>query len=256
MTPLEAVVLGVLQGVFEWLPVSSEAILTVALTALGTEPATAVAAAVWLHTGTMLAALLYFRTEFSGLLRRARRHRPAPVLGVIVGATLVTGAVGGTVFVLGLEQLVQYPSLFAAATGVLLLVTGVLHLVGEAADRVADDAGAADAVLVGALQGLAILPGVSRSGITVFGFLYRDFTAADAFRLSFLLSVPAVLAANIGLELLGEGVTVSPALVLAAGTAAVVGYASIDVVLRLARRTGVALLCFILAALAFISAAL
>ncbi|MDY6762039.1 MAG: undecaprenyl-diphosphate phosphatase, partial [Candidatus Nanohaloarchaea archaeon] len=61
MTPLEAIVLGVLQGVFEWLPVSSEAVLTVAMTSLGTAPSTAVTSAIWLHTGTMLAALLYFR---------------------------------------------------------------------------------------------------------------------------------------------------------------------------------------------------
>ncbi|MDY6762040.1 MAG: undecaprenyl-diphosphate phosphatase, partial [Candidatus Nanohaloarchaea archaeon] len=209
--------------------------------------------AIWLHTGTMLAALLYFRDEFTALAWTAVDRRITPVLGVIVVATAVTGVVGGAVYVLGLEQLVQQPSLFAAATGALLLVTGVLHLLGEAADRTVDEAGPVDAVLVGALQGLAILPGVSRSGVTVFGLLYRDFDGEDAFRLSFLLSVPAVLAANIGLEFLGQGVILSPELVLAAGTAFVVGYGSIDLVLRFARRTGVAYLCFILAALSFLS---
>ncbi|MFB6294915.1 MAG: undecaprenyl-diphosphate phosphatase, partial [Candidatus Nanohaloarchaea archaeon] len=84
----------------------------------------------------------------------------------------------------------------------------------------------------------------------------RDFAAEDAFRLSFLLSVPAVLAANVGLELLGRGVSLSPELVLAAATAFVAGYASIDLVLKFARRTGIAYLCLVLAAFSFLSVAL
>ncbi|MDY6769337.1 MAG: undecaprenyl-diphosphate phosphatase [Candidatus Nanohaloarchaea archaeon] len=250
MTPLAAVVLGILQGVAEWIPVSSEAVLVLAMTWLGHDPGTAVAAAVWLHTGTMLAALLYFRDEFMALAAEVPRRKASPLLAFLVLATLVTGGIGGAVYVLGVERLVQHPDLFAGATGALLLVTGLLHLRGRGADRGAADADLGDAAVAGGLQGLAILPGVSRSGVTVFGLLHRDFDGEAAFRLSFLMSVPAIFAANVGLEVLGRGVALSPEMLLAGGVAFITGYAAIDVVLRVARRTGVAYLCFGLAVLA------
>lgn len=259
MDPTTAVILGVLQGLFEWLPVSSEAVLTIVMTQFFDRPGfAAVNAAVWMHTGTMLAALLYFRAEFHSLLQDAYRavtDRPAVervrLLWFVVAATAVTGAVGGAIYLAGLEAVASFPNLFMALTGVALVVTGLLRLYGGDAGRSMESVGTGDAVLTGGLQGMAILPGVSRSGSTTFALLYRGIPGEDAFRLSFILSVPAVLAANIGINLF-SGFAVTPPLLLAAGTAFAVSYAVIDVVLAVARRTAVAYLCFGLAAISFL----
>ncbi len=256
MDPWQAVVVGVVQGVAEWLPVSSEAVTTLVMQRwLGMDAAAAVDAALWLHTGTMLAALLYFRGAFRAAVVDAWRRVRALDRGMqgrapfIVVATVVTGVVGGVLYVGGVKTLARYPGLFSGVMAGALLVTAGLRLYAPGADRVVEAVGPRDAVLVGVLQGAAVVPGVSRSGATVFGLLYRGFDAGEAFRLSFLLSVPAVLGAGIGLELL-SGFAVTPPLVLAAAVACVVGYASIGAVLRVADRSGVAVLCVVLAVIA------
>jgi undecaprenyl-diphosphatase len=110
-------------------------------------------------------------------------------------------------------------------------------------------------MLVGVLQGISVIPGISRSGSTVFGLLYRRFDAREAFRMSFILSIPAVLAANIGIELT-SGIEVSGGMLVAMCVSFLVGYATIDLVLRIAANVKVSLVCFILAALTFASLAL
>lgn len=260
MDPLTALALGVLQGVAEWLPVSSEAVTTLFMTrVLGTAPATAVSTAIWLHTGTMLAATVYFRDEIRAVLTTPLPtevsdpdtfSRDQRVLAFLIVATIVTAIVGGVLYIVGVQAAASRPDLFAGLMAGALFLTGLLQLRGTGAGRSLDVADRADAFLTGALQGLAVVPGISRSGVTVFGLLARDMDAEDAFTLSFLMSIPAVLVANVGLELLG-GVALSPAHFLAAGTAFVVSLATIDAVLRIARHTAVAWICF---ALALISA--
>lgn len=258
MDLVQAIVLGLVQGVVEWLPVSSEAVLTITMTRLlGTDPISAVNAAVWMHTGTMLAALLYFRDRFRGILSIDLPEETMDIdafttdqrlFAFLLFATIATGIVGGTVYLFGLHAAASNPDIFAALTALALLATGILHYLGDPGTRTLDTVDRSDTLLSGALQGLAIVPGVSRSGITSFAFLHRDFEPRDAFELSFLMSVPAVLAANVGLELLG-GVTVSVPLVAAALTAFVVGYASIGAVLKLADHASVPLVCLVLALL-------
>ena len=110
-----------------------------------------------------------------------------------------------------------------------------------------------DAILVGVLQGLAILPGVSRSGTTVSALLLRGYRAPVAFRLSFLLSVPAALGAGL-LVFLDVGLpSVSPtAAAVALTTSALVGYATIDGLLRVVQRVAFWLVCVALGGLAVV----
>ncbi|MFB6292573.1 MAG: undecaprenyl-diphosphate phosphatase [Candidatus Nanohaloarchaea archaeon] len=267
MEPLTAVVLGALQGVFEWLPVSSEAVISLFMTqVLGSQTVESVNTAIYLHSGTMLAALAYFRDDFFQVLKDVPRcaeefveTREVPwsysLLNFLFFSTLVSGAVGGGIYFFGIERLPSDPALFALLVGFALLATGVFKLIGAESDRLAEEAGMRDSVFVGLLQGLAIVPGISRSGSTVFGLFYRDFSSEDAFRLSFLMSVPAIFLAQIGINLF-SGFSLTPGLLLATGVAFVVGYVSIDAILGIAERVEVAYLCFAFAALSFLAVAI
>jgi len=270
MELLSAVLIGLIQGVAEWLPVSSEAVISLILqNFLGRSPLESVNASVWLHTGTMIAALLYFREDFTRLVKKMFTEMPETVQELmeksrmrentgdwklilfITAVTAITGTVGGTIYVLGLKAVANYPELFTALTGLALFVTGFTRLYQKEEDRQISDLNYTDTVLTGLLQSFSILPGISRSGITSFALLYRDFDAEEAFKLSFIVSVPAIAAANIGLELF-SGFTVSTGLVIASAVSMISGYFMIEAVLKIADRAEVAYICFALGLLSFI----
>jgi len=149
--------------------------------------------------------------------------------------------------------------MFIALVGVLLVFTGLLQrYASPEIDAGARDPDAVDAVFVGAMQGLAILPGVSRSGTTASALLFRGHDGESAFRLSFLLSVPAAVAAG-ALEVAQNGGLpgASPLpTVVAVVVAAVVGYATIDALMRVVERVSFWLVCIGLGSLAIVGGAL
>ncbi|GAB6862193.1 undecaprenyl-diphosphate phosphatase [Haloplanus litoreus] len=259
---LVAVVVGILQGVFEWLPISSEGNVAITLTALGERPGVAVSYALFLHLGTAVSATVYYREEVHTALSSWSAVRPdsafdgeTATLSFVAVATAASAAVG-VVALLALDAVVSELAggTFVALIGVLLVATGLLQRVADAstlATRSTPDA--LDALLVGALQGLAILPGVSRSGTTTSALLLRGHEGTAAFRLSFLLSIPAaLLGGGVGLVRTG-GIGVSPtAGFVALVAAAIVGYATIDVLMRVVRRVAVWLLCVGLGGLAIL----
>ncbi|MFB6241552.1 MAG: undecaprenyl-diphosphate phosphatase [Candidatus Nanosalina sp.] len=263
MEPLQAIVLGILQGVFEWLPVSSEAVVTLTMTRLfGSGVMESVNAAIWVHTGTMLAATVYFRDEILGLIDISWKNRHDPrkvlrdssetsVIRFLFLSTLVTGVVGGSIYVFGVKSLVGRPKLFSLLTGVALILTGLLRFYRSSESRMFAEVSDTDSVLIGVLQGISISPGISRSGSTTFGLFLREFNAEDALRLSFLMSIPAVLVANIGMNLFSS-FSVSPELLLASGVAFVVGYGTIGTVLKFAEKSEVSIICFVLGLISFI----
>jgi undecaprenyl-diphosphatase len=251
---LIAVVLGVLQGLLEWLPVSSEGAIALARTGLGAAPDVATRYALFLHAGTAVAAAAFYRGELVGLLGRLPEWRPR---GAFAGDTAeltffgVATVVSGVVGVAGYVALAAVASaaaggVFVAAIGLLLLATGLLMRYAEDRRRPGDVArdggersqpGLIDALLVGVLQGLAVLPGVSRSGTTVSALLLRGYDGPDALRLSFVLSIPAAAGAGL-LVVLDEGIQgvgPGPAL-LALVCSAVVGYLAVDALTRIVRR--------------------
>lgn len=242
-----ALVVGAIQGAFEWLPVSSEGNVALYLTVVeGLSPEVAVQYALFLHAGTAVAATVYYRGELAALARAlpgwlrgvVAARDDDPDIAFLVLATLVSGVVGvGAYLLLADLASALAGGAFVAFVGALLVLTGVLQ---RAAARSLGNRTAPtplDAVLVGALQGLAVLPGVSRSGTTVGALLLRGYAAPAAFRLSFLLSIPAALGAGV-LVVADAGVPAiapTPA-VVALAASAVVGYATIDALMRLARR--------------------
>ncbi|MEZ3144858.1 undecaprenyl-diphosphate phosphatase [Halobaculum sp. MBLA0143] len=256
---LVAVVVGVVQGVFEWLPISSEGNVALALSLLGRSPEEAVAFALFLHLGTALSAAVYYRERIAGLLGALPSWRPGgdgddATLGFLAVATVASGVVGIGAYqtVIGLVSETG-GGLFVVAVGVLLVGTGLFQRLS--ADRAAETRttpSLADAVLVGAGQGLAILPGVSRSGTTTGLLLLRGYEESRSFELSFLLSIPAALGAGV-LAYTDTGLAAAPtAAVVALGVAAVVGYATIDALLRVVERVAFWAVCVGLGGLAVV----
>jgi undecaprenyl-diphosphatase len=190
-----AAILGLVQGLTEFLPVSSTAHLILVSNALGLDPARfGLSFDVALHLGTALAVLLYFARTWIGLavdLVRGRWHMP---LLVVVGT--VPAAVAGVL----LESTVER-TLRSAWWIVFGLVAGSLIFV--AAERVAaqrrrmGDLTLGDAIFMGLAQAIALLPGISRSGITISAGLTRQLAREDATRFSFLLATPVILGAGV-----------------------------------------------------------
>ena len=237
---LVALAVGIAQGVLEWLPVSSEGNIALLLSVLGQAPERVVAFALFVHLGTALSATVYYRREVRDLAALVPRWRPdrafdeelAAVTFLAVG-TLVSGVVG-------IAAYASLSGLFTASAGgtLLAVVGGLLVLTGVFQYAVRDGGGdrttpdGVDAVAVGVAQGLAILPGVSRSGVTAGTLLLRGHEPNRAFRLSFLLAIPASVGGGL-LASLDTGIGVGAlAAAVALGAAAATGYATIGALLR------------------------
>lgn len=258
-----AILAGIVQGIVEWLPVSSQGNLSLFLTFAGTSPDHALQLALFLQLGTTLSSALYYRADIRESLEAVPEWRPTTaftganaVTTFVVVACLATGLIGIPIYVLAVDFVSELSGgLFIAAIGVLLVATGVFQLATESVD-LADrrEPTFRDAVVVGAFQGLSILPGVSRSGITTSVLLFRSYQAPAAFRLSFLLSIPAGLGAG-ALIYVTEGgipgVTLEAAAV-AIVTSAVVGYATIGLLMRVVERVPFWIVCFGLGGLAIV----
>jgi undecaprenyl-diphosphatase len=265
---LIALVLGAIQGVVEWLPISSEGGVSALLAAMGRSPEAAVQLALFLHAGTGLAALGYYRGEIREILDDLRKWdretdpfaAETETTTFLVIATVVSVLVAGLAYLTLIEVATALTGgAFIAGIGALLIVTGLLQRVAETATATDDrELGLLDPVSVGAGQGVAVLPGVSRSGTTVSILLLRGHPGPRSFRLSFLLSIPAAFGA--GVLAITETGGVPAANLSVAGVAllasAVVGYATIDLLMRVVRRLPFWQVCFGLGGLAIVGGGL
>jgi undecaprenyl-diphosphatase len=252
---------GIVQGVVEWLPVSSQGNLALFLSAVGTDPEIALQLALFLQLGTTLSAATYYREDIAVAIRASPGWRPQSayegenaLVSYIVVACLMTGLVGIPLYILAIDVASDLTGgVFVAVIGVLLILTGVAQIASESLSvAMRETPTLLDSVLVGAVQGVAILPGVSRSGVTTSALLFRSYDPPAAFRLSFLLSIPASVGAA-ALTVAGAGGLpgISPlAAVLALGVSAVVGYLTIDALMRIVDRVPFWAVCFGLGGLA------
>lgn len=233
---VQAVIWGLVQGLTEFLPVSSSGHLVIVPEALGVEPPDLAMSAV-LHLGTLAAVVVHYRADLRRLLlqsftNRGTRH----LLWLLVLGTLPAGL--ALVFESQLEAL----QASTTAVGIALVGTGVVLWFSafvQDGREVLDDARPVSAVLVGFAQLLAVIPGISRSGMTITAGMARGLTRHEAARFSFLLGVPTIAAAGLieGVEVVGEGRLGGPELVGIA-VAAISGYAAIALLLRVLERTG------------------
>lgn len=260
---LVAILIGVVQGVVEWLPISSEGSVALALTAVGFSPELAVQFALFLHAGTGLAATVYYRADLHALLMDVPRWRPSTAftaglatLSFFGLATLISGVVALTAYAILIDLATALTGgAFIVLIGLLLIITGILQHTAtdvEVAGRRRPDIG--DAVLVGIGQGLAILPGISRSGTTASFLLLRGHDGESSFCYSFILSIPAAFGGGLlaYLDAGGFGNIGVEAAVLALAVSTVVGYGTIDLLMRVVRRLSFWAVCVGLGGLAVI----
>jgi undecaprenyl-diphosphatase len=240
---LEAIVLGIVQGLTEFLPISSTGHLRIVPAFLGWEDPGAAFTAVT-QLGTMAAVLLYFREDLVRIARawlRSLFDRPLRrELDARLGWYIVLGTIPIGIFGVLFKDQIETGARDLYLIGVALIVLGLVLLVAEKVgtrERSIEQIRTKDGFAIGLAQALALIPGVSRSGATITAGLFMGLDRPAAARFSFLLSVPAVVLS--GLLELGtilsedEGEHTSlVALVVATLTAFVAGYAAIAWLLR------------------------
>lgn len=203
MSWAEALILGIVQGLTEFLPISSSAHLLILSQLFGWEDPGAAFTAVT-QIGTELAVILYFRREIAAILRAwARslvsadaRHDPDARMGWLVIIGTIPIGVLGLLFADQIETVAR--NLWLTAS--MLIIFGILLGVADALGgrrKTERDLTVRDGLLFGLAQALALIPGVSRSGATITGGLTMGYTRAAAARYAFLLAIPAVLASGL-----------------------------------------------------------
>lgn len=253
MALAESAIFGMLQGVLEWLPISSTGELVIIMTGIfGYAPQDAADLSFFLHLGTAGSAVLYLRRDIARILRSAGGYSPGygnPSDGMItflVVSTLLSGALGFSVFALAADAGAASGEFLLGLVGVALIATGIILYATKR--RQGPDAYAAglksaaslnlrDTVLLGVVQAFSALPGLSRSGVTVSALLLRGYSAPEALRLSFLMGIPAVLTAQAGLLLVYGLPDAEPAeLLVGLALSFVFGYLSMRVLVGIAGR--------------------
>jgi undecaprenyl-diphosphatase len=240
---IEAIVLGIVQGLTEFLPISSTAHLRIVPAFFGWDDPGAAFTAVT-QLGTMVAVLAYFRADLWRIVRSwtasvLHRERPRD-LDARLGWYILIGTVPIVVFGVLFEEQIETAARSLYLMGTTLIVLGLVLLWAERVGshrRSLEDMRPREGVLVGLAQAAALIPGVSRSGATISAGLFLGLDRQAAARFSFLLSVPAVVLSGV-FQLIGivrgdpgeSGGLVG--LIVATVLAFVVGYASIAFLLR------------------------
>jgi len=240
MDAFQAIVLGIVQGLTEFLPISSTGHLRIVPAFLGWEDPGAAFTAVT-QLGTMAAVLLYFREDLWRIvttwLRSLREPELRGTLDARMGWYIGLGTIPIAVFGFIFKDQIESGARSLYLIGTTLIVLGLLLLVAEKVathERPLERITRRDAVVIGFAQALALVPGVSRSGSTLTAGMFLGFDRTSAARYSFLLSVPAVVLSGLfELRKIGEegGAGAVPT-AIATLLAFVVGYATIAFLLR------------------------
>jgi len=253
------IIVALIQGLVEWLPISSEGQLIFYISNFtSVDPNDMLSLVVWLHLGTSLAVVVRYPKIFLGLIS----FKDRVLLKRLIIATIGTAVTAIPLYILlkNSISLFQGEMLNILVGGLLLVTAVILYLptrqttdnsqeveTGEVTDK--------EALVTGLVQGSAVLPGLSRSGVTVSSLLMQRVDKETALRFSFLMSVPAVLGI-LALDIITGSalqVNVSPLdMILMEVIVFTVGLLSIEFLLRLARKVSFWKLCLVLAAIAIV----
>lgn len=234
---LNAILWGLIQGLTEFLPVSSSGHL-VLIPALLDRSGPDLATSAMLHVGTLGAVLVYYRSDIAQM---AKFDRPARRLITLIAIGTLPAVVAGLLFRDRIEELISDPEKVAymlIVTGVILLLSTLLRL----GDKRAEDIGPLDGLLIGAAQALALIPGISRSGMTISAGLARGMGRREAARFAFLLGIPVTAAAGLLeiVDVVSSGQSIPSNVWLGVAVAGVSGYAAITILISLLTRVGLA----------------
>jgi undecaprenyl-diphosphatase len=243
-----AIVLGIVQGLTEFLPISSSGHLVVVRDLFHWSETDSLTFDVALHVGTTVAVLAYFWREWLSMARSVllwvtRQAEPSRIRHPYdehVFALIVLGSIPVAIAGLALESWLEDNVRDPVVIGCTFIVFGLVLFAAERLsrpERTLEEARPIDAVIIGLAQACSLVPGVSRSGFTISAALFRGFTRQDAARYSFLLSTPAIAgAALLKFSEAANNGTLSDNLgpiVVGAVVSAIVGFLAIGLLLRL-----------------------
>jgi len=247
VTTVQIIVLAIVQGLTEFLPISSSGhLVLVPYLVEWTDQGLAFDVAV--HFGSLLAVVVFFRDDIAGLLPGGVKllggdmRSPQAYMALAIGLSTLPAAVAGLLFASYIETNLRDPSVIVytlAGYGILMAAADRL----ARRDRSMTDVRIRDALIIGVAQALALVPGTSRSGITITAGRLLGFERQDAARFSFLLSAPVILLATVykGGELVLSDASVAwGELALGVLVSAVVAYLSIEFFMRFVSRIGLA----------------
>jgi len=242
---IEYIILGIIQGIAEWLPVSSEGLLIITKSFFFSGDISykeLIRIALLLHFGTFLAALVYFWKDVVLLIKtvfsfKTQSRETKNIFIFLATSTIISGLLG-LLFISLLENVFQHflaGKTITLCIGFLLLFTAYLQIKAkDKGHKNTVDITTADGIILGIAQGFATLPGLSRSGLTVSSLLLLNFEKETALKLSFLMSLPIVLAGNILLNF--SNIYFSPRVLLGIFFSFLFGLATIKSLLFLAKK--------------------
>ena len=286
MSILQAILLGIVQGIAEFLPVSSSGHLAIIQNIFHIETDGGLFFDIMLHLGTLVAVIVVYRKDILRMLvetihmcgdliynlksfiqnqrqysalryRRIIKNNYRKFVVLVLVSTIPTGIIG----YIG-KGLVEKANATLIVPGVCLLLTAVLLVVAELCEdghKIPKDISYTNGFLIGAAQGCATLPGLSRSGTTIAACLMSGYDKRFAVRYSFIMSIPAILGAavleikDIGSETISAGIVING--LIGAVVAGCVGYVCIKTMLKVVRRKkfrGFAIYCFIIGMVAIV----
>ncbi len=257
---ISAVLLGMFQGVTEWLPISSSGQTVIPMVnALDIDAGTALSFAFYLHFGTLMAVLLKLRGDVKHIIVRLPKYKEDKMVQFIVISTVATAIVGIPVylFLRGALEGGAGGEIVTVLVGLFLVITGIIIYISKKkfGNRALKDSNAKDSLLAGIVQGFAVIPDISRSGVTVAALIGNRFKQEEALHLSFLMSIPATTGIII-LEVTGGNIASIGVLPILAGIIAsfIIGYLVIDVLLRFARKVRFDVFCVVFGVVAILVA--
>ncbi|MFC1630167.1 undecaprenyl-diphosphate phosphatase [Patescibacteria group bacterium] len=243
----EYILLGILQGIFEWIPISSEGVVALASQVMKKD-LNPVDIALFLHLGTLLAVLFYFKKDWIHVLTL----KDLPLIRFLVIATIVSLTVGYPLYNGIRDAAVGNGLLVIMGFG--LLFTAYVQKKEKKTKLSFDQL----AVVSGFLQGLAVIPGLSRSGSTIFGLSLAKIPTFEVLKLSFMMSVPVVIVSSTYLFLKNPSLISEAWLSLVSSF--MFGLLSLHVLISLVKKInfftfalGFSILCFLGAAVGFLS---
>lgn len=235
-------ILGIIQGIFEWIPISSEGV-TALFSEFFIEGQNPIDIALFLHLGTVFAVLIYFRKDWIEVLT----FKNIKLLRFLIISTFISLIIGFPFYKLVRDMAVGNSLLLIMGFG--LLLTAYFHKKEKSFEIGFNKL----AVVVGIMQGLAVIPGLSRSASTIFGLSLKKMPPSEILKISYMMSLPVVLTSNLYLFLK------NPVLISGSWVALifsfVVGFLSLGLVIKLVQKIDFFKFALIFSLICFLGAA-
>jgi len=270
---IEYIIIAILQGLVEWLPISSSGqVLIASVNIFGIPPEHAFSLSIWVHLGTTIAVVVKMRKDFIHIIKTLIPKKfeiediHVKKRNWLIYATLGTAITAIPLYlffkfiIIDGFDVTQGDVMTLMISG-LLIITGIVLLIfkkkfgNKTIDSISDRELIKDSSISGLIQGIAILPGISRSGFTISTLIFEKYTQEQSLKLSFLMSVPVALA-SIGMDIIfGEGsvfgiIDIFTILIITA-VSFIVGYFSMELLLKIARKINFSYFCILYGVLSF-----